>query len=96
MIFSIEMKSIHDLVMLDTLIDAWKAKWKADDEELKHEDAEDEQCDCDDEPEAETDDEPDAEAHKQALEKLAKCLHDSGIADVSFTYCGTARNHMKK
>ena len=41
---SIEMKSVHDLVLLDTLIDAWKAKWKADEAELKgaNDDADDE------------------------------------------------------
>ena len=93
MVISLELKNIHDCVMLDTLIDAWKAKWKADDEELKHDNAEDEPCDCDDES-CEEDLPAEAKAHKKALDEFAKAMHDAGIADVSFTYMGSTK-HMK-
>ena len=94
--FSIEMKSVHDLVLLDTLIDAWKAKWKADDEELKHENARVEPEDRDDVPE--TDDvESDAKATAEALANLAKACRDNGIDNVSFRYCGKASgDHLKR
>ena len=40
---SIEINKIHDLIMLDTLIDLWKEKWKADEaEEAEEEEVEDE------------------------------------------------------
>lgn len=96
MIFSVEIKGIHDMIMLDTIIDMWKNKWKDDEAELKGEDdddAEDEPCDCDDES-SEEDDDVEAKAHEAALAKFAECLRDAGIADVSFTYCGTAK-HVK-
>jgi len=91
----VELKSIHDLVLLDTLIDAWKAKWEKEDKELKYEDADEESDDCDDESCEDLDD-ADAKAHEEALAKFAKCLRDSGIADISFTYCGSTKPHMKK
>lgn len=85
----LEVNNIHDAVMLDTLIDLWKSKWKAD-EEKTNDDAEDEQDDSDDESEAECfcDSETERKAHQDALDALAKCLRDSGIADVSFSYNG--------
>lgn len=59
-------------------------------------DAEDEQCDCDDEP-AEADaygnmfpETAEEKAQRKALDKLAECLRASGIADVTFHYCGHA------
>lgn len=95
MIFSIEMKCVHDLVLLDTLIDAWKAKWNADDEELKHGNAEVESEDRDDV--SETDDEElDAKATAEALAKLAKACRDNGIDNVSFTYRDSTGDHLKK
>ena len=62
----VELKTIHDLVLLDTLIDAWKDKWNKEDAEMKHDDAEDEPCDCDDESSEDIDD-ADAKAHEEAL-----------------------------
>lgn len=44
-------------------------------------DAENESEDRDDE----SAEEVDAEAHRKALEKLAECLRNNGIADVAFT-----------
>ena len=44
-------------------------------------DAENESEDRDDD----TTEAVDAEAHRKALEKLAECLRDNGIADVAFT-----------
>lgn len=95
MILSVEIKDIHDMIMLDTIIDMWKDKWKADDAELKgteDDDAEDESSDSDDESEKayecmfpETEEE---KAHRKALDKLANALRDCGVADVSFTYVG--------
>lgn len=83
------------MIMLDMIIDMWKSKWKADDAELKgteNDDAEDESNDSDDESEKayecmfpETKEE---KAHRKALDELARVLHDSGIADVQFTYVG--------
>ena len=82
----LEVNNIHDAVMLDTLIDLWKAKWKA--EEKEDDDAEDEQDDCDDESDQKCvyDSEIERKAHKDALDALAKCLRDSGIADISISY----------
>ena len=41
MIISVEMKSIHDIVMLDAIVDLWKSKWKADEVEEEEDDEED-------------------------------------------------------
>jgi len=95
----VEINSIHDAVMLDTLIDLYKAKWKADEAEVENDDAEDEQNDdADEESEdgyecyfPETKEE---KAHRKALDKLADCLRKSGVADVSFTFCGN--EHRRK
>lgn len=85
----VEINSIHDAVMLDTLIGLYKAKWKADEAEaeVEDDDAEDEQNDCDDDTDCVCKC-ADEEAHRKALDKLAECLRKSGVADVSFTFCG--------
>lgn len=41
MVISIEMKSLHDIVMLDAIVDLWKSKWKADEIEEEEDDEED-------------------------------------------------------
>lgn len=52
MIISLEMKSIHDVIMLETIVEMWKAKWKADEIEEEEDDEEDDDtvsdCDSDD------------------------------------------------
>ena len=53
MIISLEMKSIHDVIMLETIVEMWKAKWKADEAEEAEEEEDDEEdsvsdCDTDD------------------------------------------------
>ena len=52
MIISVEMKSIHDVIMLETIVEMWKAKWKADEIEEEEDDEEDDDtvsdCDTDD------------------------------------------------
>ena len=52
MVISIEMKSLHDIVMLDAIVDLWKTKWKADEIEEEEDDEEDDDtvsdCDSDD------------------------------------------------
>ena len=70
-----------DRQMLETIVDLWKAKWQEDENANEDDDAENESEDRDDES-AEA---VDAEAHRKALEKLAECLRDNGIADVAFT-----------
>ena len=48
MVISIEMKSLHDIVMLDAIVDLWKSKWKADEiEEEEDDDEEDTVSDSD-------------------------------------------------
>lgn len=95
MILSVEVKGIHDLVMLDTIIDLWKTKWNADEAELKgadDDDADDEQDDCDDStctdckyPEAKCLVKDTAEffaEHKglfDALTSLTDAMRDSGV-----------------
>lgn len=97
MIISVEMKSLHDVIMLDSIIDMWKSKWKADEAELKgdNDDAEVESEDCSDEPEAETDAEYDPKAYEEALDKLKKAIRDCGGDDISFTHRRTTGDHLK-
>ena len=92
MIFSVEVKNIHDLIMLDAIISAWKDKFDSEEtEEVEDDDAENESEDRDDESEEtayermfpETEEE---KAHRKALESLAKCLRDNGIADISINH----------
>ena len=86
---SAEIENVHDAIMFDSLIDLWKSKWKADEAEaeVENDDAEDEQDDCDDDTDCVCKC-ADEEAHRKALDKLAECLRKSGVADVSFTFCG--------
>lgn len=75
-------------------ITPWEVKMLSDmfnEEEQKDDDAEDEQCDCDDESAEEACDDAECEAHRKALDELAKCLRASGVADVTFHYCGDAK-----
>ena len=92
---SVEIKSLQDLVMLDTIIDLWKSKWKEDEVEDEP-DAEDEQCDGDDESceGCKSADEAVAETvsffveHQdiwQALSGLVNAMRDAGVSgSVSF------------
>ena len=96
MIISVEMKSIHDIVMLDAIVDLWKSKWKADEveEEEDDDDAEDESCDCNHECCAKNAEEAVAETvnffveHQDvwnALSGLVNAMRDAGISGtVSF------------
>lgn len=96
MIISLEVKNIHDMLMLNAIIDLWKAKWKADEaeEEEDDDDAEDESCDCDDESSEKSADKAVAETvqffvdHQEvweALSGLVKAMRDAGInGTVSF------------
>lgn len=92
MIISLEVKNVHDLVLLDTIVDLWKAKWKADEaeeaeEEEDDDDAEDESCDCDDDSCEKSAEEAVAETvnffveHQdvwEALSGLVKAMRDAG------------------
>ena len=77
--------------------DAW-----AKEQEMEDDDAEDESCNCDDEStEADACDRmfpetADEKAHRKALDKLAECLRASGVADVTFHYCGHAKRSNGK
>lgn len=81
---SVEVKNIHDLLMLDTIIDLWKAKWKAEESD----DADDEPEDCDDEPaEADDDDDAEEEARQKAVDELVRTLRGLAHGDVDCS-CG--------
>ena len=95
MIISLEGKNVHDLIMLDTIVDLWKAKWKADEaeeaEEDDDDDAEDESCDCDDDSCEKSAEEAVAETvnffveHQdvwEALSGLVKAMRNAGINGV--------------
>jgi hypothetical protein len=96
MIISLEVKNVHDLIMLDTIVDLWKAKWKAEEaeEEEDDDDAEDEPCGCDDDSCEKSAEEAVAETvnffveHQdvwEALSGLVKAMRDAGInGTVSF------------
>lgn len=76
---------------LKLMFDLMKSDQIEDEEELEDDDdAEDEQCCCNHEPAEEACDDAECEAHRKALDKLAECLRASGIADVTFHYCGHA------
>ena len=92
---SVELKSIHDLVMLDTIIDLWKSKWKEDEADDDN-DAEDEQDDCDYEP-TEADaygsmfpETAEEKAIRKVLDKLAEHLRAAGRTNFTYHYCGDA------
>lgn len=91
---AVEIDKIHDLIMLDMIIDMWKDKFN--NEEANYEDADEEQDDDADEESEDgrqciTPETEEEKAHRKALDKFAECLRNSGIADVSFTYMGNAK-----
>lgn len=60
MIISLEMKSIHDVIMLETIVEMWKAKWKADEIEEEEDDEEDDDTVLDSDSDDSEDDEEEA------------------------------------
>ena len=85
---SINIENVHDLIMLDTIIDLWKAKWAEDvkPKEDDDDDAEDEPCGCDDE----SDEDDKEEAIRDAAKVLFCAIRDAGYPRVGCIDLGDA------
>ena len=77
---SIEIDNVHDLILLETILDTIKKDDESDDCEAD----DDGSCKC-----AEEEMPEGAKAAKEELDRLADVLRRNGIADVRFEYCGT-------
>lgn len=100
---SVEIDNLHDVIMLDMIIDMWKDKWKADEAEAEEDDddAEEEQCDCEDEEsedgyESFIPETAEEKAHRKALRELEKAMRDAGISGVDLRFVGNVRRRKSR
>lgn len=87
--FSVEINTIYDMAMLDTIIDLWREKFAKDYEGIEEDlnDAEDESENCDNDETEDgdaTDQDKEAEARAEAMRQLADALRDAGIRVCNF------------